>query len=164
MSPLVRTLVLSFALVVGLVAGCGGETASGPPDIVYGRDVCAECGMIISEARYAAAYRQPGEDALAFDDLVDMVTHGTRAGVLSQVDAWVHDYYSEEWINAGVAWYVDADIATPMGGGVVAFSSETDARAFADERGGRVLSWEELVAEVEADLSGATATVGGTEP
>jgi copper chaperone NosL len=165
MRALVRVAAALLTVVLATtIGGCGDESNSGPPDIEYGRDVCAECHMIISEARYAAAYREEGREAYAFDDIVDMVTHGTRARVLADVDAWVHDFLSEDWIEARTAWYVDADITTPMGGGVVAFEAEVDAQAFAEERGGQVLRWQELVAGVETEMSGATGTTGGTEP
>ena len=51
----------------------------GPPDIVYGRHICLECGMIISEERVAAAYEWEGEDRV-FDDIGDMLIHGKDAG------------------------------------------------------------------------------------
>ncbi len=156
--------VLLVTVLIGALGACAGESASGPPDIVYGRDVCEECHMIISEARYAAAYREEGQDAFAFDDIVDMVTHGTRAGALAGADAWVHDYHSEEWIDARAAWYVAAAVATPMGGGVVAFEAEGDAQTFADEKEGRLLRWDDLVADVEAGMSEATSTIGGSGP
>lgn len=139
-----RALLLLLAL--GLTA-CGGDDGAGrPPEIVYGRDVCTECGMIISEERFAAAYEVEGEDK-AFDDVGDMLAHGLRQGELgSETAAWVHDHDTSEWLDAATAWFVhDADIVTPMGHGIAAFSTRERATSFATEFGGEVMTWDDLL-------------------
>lgn len=138
---MIRLFAAAAALV--LVAACGGS-ASEPPVIEYGRDVCVDCGMIIEEPRFAAAYRAGGEERL-FDDIVDMVVYGVESGEIGSAAAWVHDYGTEEWVAAPDAVYVSGPIATPMGGGVVAFADEPAAAALAAEVGGETLAWDDLV-------------------
>ena len=41
---------------------------SQPPDILYRKDICSECGMIIREARCASLYDNPTGEARRFDD------------------------------------------------------------------------------------------------
>lgn len=152
-----RHLLLAGAGValMGLV-GCGGEDTDGPPEISYGRDVCDSCGMIISEPRFAAAYRTADGTARRFDDLGDMVATGLESGELEDGRAWVHDFGTEEWIEAPAAIYVLAvGFETPMSRGVVAFADQPAADAHATEVGGEVLSWDELV---------QVAREGGLEP
>ena len=64
-------LHISIALVL-VVSACGSTEVSTEPEIRYGRDVCVQCGMIASEAKFAATYRVDGED-FVFDDIGDLV-------------------------------------------------------------------------------------------
>ena len=62
-----------IALVLILIAACGSATAGGPPEINYGRDICIECGMIIEDPRFAAAYRLADGSEHKFDDLGGLI-------------------------------------------------------------------------------------------
>lgn len=148
---LALVLALALVLVTGVaVAGCGGdEAATGPPEIEYGRDVCTECHMIISEARYAAAARDADGEPFVFDDIGDMFTYAARTGIVDDGAFWVHDYDTEEWVDARTAWYVRSDLETPMGHGVVAFGAVEAAEAFAEGRDGEVLRWQDMIVEFE---------------
>lgn len=146
-AALAALLALSVSLTL-IGVGCSGEDTSGPPDIKYGRDVCEQCHMIISEPRYAAAYRNASGKAFKFDDIGDMVTHAVKAGESDGKRAWVHDYKTEEWIAAGDAWFVRSpDIQTPMGGGIIAFTKQNEAEQFVADEGGKLLRWSELIKE-----------------
>ncbi len=138
--------VALVAATTGLLGGCANESASGPPHIEFGRDVCDECHMIISEPRFAAAYRDAGGEPFVFDDISDMLANIAGGGQPADDMIWVHDYETEEWLDAPAAWYVSGQIATPMGGGIVAFAHEDEAQAFADEREGEILTWAEVTA------------------
>jgi copper chaperone NosL len=139
-SPLLVALTL-------LVAACASAEASGPPDIKYGRDICVNCGMIISEARFATAYRTPGGEEKKFDDLGDMVVYGIDSGELAQASGvWVHDFETEEWTEATSAFYVPTlAAATPMGHGILAFSDRERAEQFATDLDGEVIDWATVV-------------------
>jgi len=51
----VRLLVI-LTLSGLLLGACGGrQGALQPPEIYYGQDTCARCGMLISDPRFAAA-------------------------------------------------------------------------------------------------------------
>jgi copper chaperone NosL len=135
-------------LVLCLVASACADRAdaTGPPDIIYGRDLCIECGMLITEPRFAAAYRIDGE-ARPFDDIGGMLLYGAESGELSaaSVEVWVHDRDTGEWIAAGAAHYVIAEGAvTPMGYGVVAFIDPDRAKAYAAEHDTDIHSWTDL--------------------
>ncbi|MDJ0498410.1 MAG: nitrous oxide reductase accessory protein NosL [Acidimicrobiia bacterium] len=135
------------ALLAALVAGCSSPAAAnGPPEITYGRDICIECNMIISEPRFAAAYRLNGGDAKAFDGIGEMVKHGRRTGDFADVAfAWVHDFDTEDWVLVDDAFFVvGRSIVTPMGHGIVAFATEAAAAEHADRLGGVVMMWKEV--------------------
>ncbi len=140
-----RITILLVALALATVA-CTPDTAEGgPPEIAYGRDLCMQCGMIISEVRYAAAYRLADGTERVFDDLGGLLTYGTEHAELDTADVWVHDVDTEEWIPASQAWYViTGDSRTPMGYGIVAFADPARASAAAAELGTEPLSWTDL--------------------
>lgn len=146
-----RLSTVLCALIAVVAVACGGESKAGPPEIHYGRDACDQCHMIISEARYAAAYRDRNGDPFVFDDIGDMALHATKAGVADSMTAWVHDYNTEKWIEAKPAWYVRSSIQTPMGHGIVAFGTDAAAQEFAAEHDGTVLRWAELMRQDGGD-------------
>ena len=136
-----------LALGVALVsAACGAASAAtGPPDIVYGRDLCTECRMIIDDPRFAAAYRTLDGEERRFDDIGGLVLYGVESGELVSAAVWVHDYDSEAWLPADEAVFVVAErFPTPMGHGVLAFSDRGRATAFAAPIDGIVLDWAAL--------------------
>jgi copper chaperone NosL len=102
--------------------------------------------MIISEARYASAYRLANGEQRSFDDIGDMLayynTHDDEVAVF-----WVHDFNSLEWVRANDAYFVvGGELSTPMGHGLAAFSSEADAAAFAQSLDGAVHTFGDLLA------------------
>ena len=139
-----RTFI--FLVVLLLLGACQSQPdLSQPPEIVYGEDVCTECGMIISEARFASAYYTQDGEARRFDDIGGMLTHHVE----SQEDVaqfWVHDYETEVWIVAEEAFYVSSEeLHTPMGFGVVAFSDQVRAQNFAGQSQAMVMSFDGLM-------------------
>jgi copper chaperone NosL len=137
-------------LAAALLAGCAqGIAELQPPEIHYGQDLCAECNMIISDPRFAAAYAHeisPGRyEQLAFDDVGNMLHHASKHPE-HQIAGWyVHDYRTEEWLDATAAYYVvGGAIQTPMGYGIAACADQQEAQKMAAEIGGEVLTWETL--------------------
>ena len=146
-------LLTAFCLVL---SACSPKSAEPrPPEIAYGQDMCDACGMIISDAKFAAATLLTGGEALKFDDIGEMVTYHMDHPE-AQVKAWfVHDYPSEAWLRGETAFFVLSDqLQTPMGGGVAAFEKRSDAEAFAAEKDGQVLTLDELRVEVHMQVHG----------
>ncbi len=133
-----------------LLGGCASqEDPNTPPAIRYGEDVCTSCGMIISDQSHAAAYRTASGEVRLFDDVGEMVLYH-RAHREAVVAFFVHDYQSQAWLRAEKAYYVASqNLRTPMGLGIVALTSETDARSLADRLGGQVLTFGELLERPE---------------
>ena len=149
---MVRPIILyALFLLLALTACARGDTEPAPPEIRYGEDLCDECNMIISDARFAAGYAyevSPGRyESKAFDDIGDMLVHAEKQ-TGDKVSAWyVHDYATEEWTDATEAVYVvSPDLPTPMGYGILAFSDPAAAQQAAAEAGAELLSWDELLA------------------
>lgn len=161
-------LLLALAL---LAAGCAQGTAEiKPPEIRYGEDVCAECVMIISDPRFAAAYTYevgPGRyDNALFDDIGDMLIYADKHPEHQVVAWWVHDYDSKEWLDGQKAVYVFSNsLQTPMAQGTAAFATQQAALRLADELQGELLDWNGLQERHQAGQlmveSGAAMQAGG---
>ncbi len=146
----VRWFVL--ALTVLIVAACGQPPRPEPAKIRFGETMCTECGMIISQPKFAASLAYAESEgrfkSLAFDDIGDMIGYLQKHAELIPVGTWVHDYDSEEWIDANAAFFVESSaIKSPMGHGIAAFGTEEAANAFAAEVDGVVWDWGHLRVE-----------------
>jgi copper chaperone NosL len=137
--------VLAGCLSLAVLSACTPQPSEpSPPEIIYGQDVCDACGMIISQARFAAAAALENGETLKFDDIGDMLHYQASHPDL-EVAAWfVHDHPSETWLPAAEASYVVSPaIASPMGHALAAFADPAEAASFAVEVEGQVLTWEE---------------------
>jgi len=141
--------VLGGALAMMALAACGGSDANGPPTVHYDDSVCARCGMILSDERFAAATivaDDRGEPMpLLFDDSNCQAGHEKDKPGLAIIARWVHDHGTREWIDARRALFVySPELRTPMASHVAAFGTLDAARKAAENLGGRVVSFEEL--------------------
>ena len=132
--PLARIRSLLTILLVS--AACGSHSEA-PPEIVVDRTACSHCTMLISEPRYAAAYRAPGGEAKVFDDIACLL-EAARAEAISELRFWFRDGNDGEWIDGETAVFVASpEFRTPMGGGIIAYrdraGAETAARTFRGE-------------------------------
>jgi copper chaperone NosL len=127
--------VKKLAVAVALAISACARSSGGPPEIHYGRDACARCGMIVSEERFASGYVAPGGETVAFDDLGEFLALVSMDSALA-AKSYVHDAQDGRWLRATQAVFVKLPgLATPMGSGYAAFSSEAGAREFARRRG-----------------------------
>ena len=72
----VGKLILFFLILSVAAVACGGAADDGviePPEIRYGEDICEVCGMIISEARFAAACVTTDGEGHPFDGIGEML-------------------------------------------------------------------------------------------
>ncbi|MGW8317946.1 MAG: nitrous oxide reductase accessory protein NosL [Candidatus Promineifilaceae bacterium] len=146
--PRRATIAWLFLALVTLLAfsACRSEPeVDTPPEIRYGEDTCDRCQMIINEARYASAYVTADGQTRRFDDIGGMVAFSDETG--ENVSAyWVHDYDSESWLKADQSLFVmSVQEPTPMGFGIVAFSSRERAESWASEHSGMVMTFAELI-------------------
>ena len=144
-----RVVIASALLTPLLLVGCGGQPASaGPPEIAFGRDTCARCGMIISDQRFAAALTSDAAEAVLFDDAGEMLMTVAEDGV-GTWRAWAQDRNDGGWFDAKTSVFARGDAQlTPMGTGIVAFGTREAADTFVAEHGGTVLSWDDALASL----------------
>jgi len=114
MKQTVAALIL--LLTVALAACTGAAAAEGSPDIKYGRDICVQCGMIISEENLAAAYTVDDGTEKIFDDLGGLLLHQRATGdTLDPEHTWVHDFETAELVDVANAYFVATlSVSTPI--------------------------------------------------
>lgn len=102
--------------------------------------------MVISEARFAAAFTGPEGQVKTFDDLGCLLQAlAEMPGPATPPTLWGHDYASEAWLNLADATFVyQPDLITPMGSGLAAFASPAAAQAFAESGGGQAAPFDEV--------------------
>ncbi|HMO94649.1 MAG TPA: nitrous oxide reductase accessory protein NosL, partial [Tepidiformaceae bacterium] len=137
-------MVMSYQLLPS-----GGEKpGDGPPSIAYGSDTCAHCKMIISDARFAAAWRAPNGKTTRFDDIGCMTAMAAEGAPPAGTAFWVHSYLDESPLLADDATFVvTGTIATPMAYGIVAVATHSQASQLVTEAGGETTTWASLRAD-----------------
>lgn len=137
-----KRLVLVLSML--LLAGCS-QSVQAAPQIEYDRDVCDQCGMIISEPRFAATYRTTEGEDKKFDEIGGMLVMADLLGHFESADFWANDYNSEEPIPVNEAFFVrGGEVTSPMDFRIVAFDTQEAAHAFSASRGGTQHTWTEL--------------------
>lgn len=138
-------------LVALLLAACERAPLSGPPDVQLGRHECKACGMLVSEDRCSSALLVESHgrrDYFFYDDLgcmLDQEREGIDDAIV--IEAFARDYGARTWVSAKDATFLFADVAklqTPMGSGIVAYSTRADAEKAKVRFDGRTMGYAEL--------------------
>lgn len=135
-------------LLMMVLTACRDRAETSPAVIHYGEDVCDRCKMIISEKNFSSQYLLPRGEARKFDDVGCMIEylreHEDEREALTAV--YVRDFNTGEWIDGQQAFYFrGVDIKSPMGHGIISFSSEQSMHAYPAFEQGRALGgFEEL--------------------
>ena len=143
--------IIPFFLIFLLISCSSSNEDPHPPELMLGSDVCEECGMLVSDAKYAAATVVENGHTHKFDDLAEMFIFQAKHPE-DIVKVWfVHDYNTETWLRGETAYYVKStQIHSPMNYGVVAFETREAAEKFSAEVGGDVFTFEEIRTDVVA--------------
>ena len=100
--------------------------------------------MAISQRQFAAEVLDADENAVKFDDIGCMLRYLAN-GERKLAAVFVTDYANRQWLDAKAAVFVrGSKAATPMGGGILAFSDRARAEAATREFGGSVVAFEQL--------------------
>ncbi|MFN8506069.1 MAG: nitrous oxide reductase accessory protein NosL [Dehalococcoidia bacterium] len=119
--------VVAGAAAAGYLALPGEEAPTGDPRIRYGGEPCARCGMIISDERFAAAWRA-GREETHFDDIGCMVAMFRQHHPAGEVTYFVRDYSRDAWLDATAAVFVRAPgVKSPMSYDIPAFATRDAA-------------------------------------
>jgi copper chaperone NosL len=145
-----RTLRSAVVLVAWLLAACTRV----PQPIQYGRDACDYCRMQISDPRYGAELVTAKGKVHTFDSIECLAAYylagDDRATTRS---VWVSDFARPGTLVPGeTAHYLRAaGPSSPMGKGLMAFSSTADTAALHRSYGEVPLRWIDVLALVERE-------------
>lgn len=133
-----------IALVVSFITvGCGSRD-DGAPRIRYGEETCDRCRMIISEKRFAAAYRTKTGEWRKFDDLGCAILH-LDALKEAATQFWGYDFEESGWLDARQAFLVRSpDLITPMGYGIAVLPTAVKASALVEKVNGQLVTFDQL--------------------
>ena len=124
----------------------GEKIPTGYPVIRYGEETCARCRMVISNAKFAAAWRQTDGSEEHFDDIGCMVLLNRDRHIGVDVQFWVHDFESEQWLDAVSCLYeISSETHSPMGYGISATSMNASPNATsATATNSKIVDWSAL--------------------
>lgn len=140
MASLTALIRRPLALIALGLAACSPD--GGPHPIVYDREPCAHCRMLISEPRFAAQLETKDGEVQSFDDPGCLFAGlATRAPDVRAL--WFHHVREDRWLDAEHVAF-EAGEHTPMGYGLGAVDAGAPgalsldvARARIAERGAR---------------------------
>lgn len=134
-------------LLLTSLAACA---ARGPVALRWGEEGCRHCHMTLADRRYGAEVVTRTGKAFAFDDAGCAALFLAEGGVAEQDvgEVWVVDAAKPATLISalGARFVRSAEIATPMGSGVLATADPVQADSFATATHGRSLGWPELMA------------------
>jgi copper chaperone NosL len=148
MTVTMKRLAPALALLALLLAAC----SRGPDVVHWGVEECSHCQMMITDERFAGQVVDRRGKTYKFDALECMADWVNR-GVVAAADfhsVWVSDG-PEGWTRVEDAAFLHSDeVRSPMGGGYIAFADAGAAERMQAEVGGRLMTWEEVLARVAA--------------
>ncbi|MCC6381683.1 MAG: nitrous oxide reductase accessory protein NosL [Dehalococcoidia bacterium] len=107
--------------------------------------------MLISDERFAAAWRGPGGDEQHFDDVGCLVSHYRAHDPGANARLFVRDFGGERWLDGRTAVFVSAPgVKSPMSYNVAAFASAEAARTTLGTRtAGTIQDWVVLLRDLQ---------------
>lgn len=120
---------LFFLVNLLALSACSEAPQTGPVDVRFDRDICERCRMVLSDPRFSAQVRYVANNRSGvskFDDIGCAVVwlQENKLQNDKQVEIWVTDYQTRDWIDARKATYVKVG-TTPMEYGLAATADST---------------------------------------
>jgi copper chaperone NosL len=154
---MIRTTAI--LVVAAILLGCSRRQADlTPPELQLGQIDCAQCGMTVSDDRYAAAaiVETSAGDRLTkiFDDVGCLAAYEREQHDGTVLARYVKDYNTRAWLKADQAFYVRArSIQSPMGYGLLATADTDAAHTIAGNKNGKVTRFLDIQAAPAAAAS-----------
>ena len=112
-------------------------------------DTCDFCKMTIADGKYAAEVITEKGRVYKFDDFMCMIHYGKENSNTKMTTYYVNDYTQDNvLIAAETAFFLsEGTIQSPMRGGIIAFSSENDAKEFEIKLKAKPVTWEAVISK-----------------
>jgi copper chaperone NosL len=107
-------------------------------------DTCDFCKMTIADGKYAAEVISEKGRVFKFDDIMCMIHYGKENSNTKMTAHYVNDYTQDNvLIPAKTAFFLSGGtVQSPMRGGIIAFSSENEAKEFGIKLKAKPVTWE----------------------
>jgi hypothetical protein len=136
--------ILLLPVTLLALGACGAQPTSGPGEVVWDRDICERCQMLISDRRFAAQLRTSHDHRLHyFDDIGCAVMWIEEQGIeTSQLEElWVASPQGEGWADGFSARY-RGNLRTAMDYGFAAAETSEEETISFDEVRRRIVESE----------------------
>ena len=135
-----------FLLLSITVFSCANDKAV---PIKLNADNCDFCGMSIADGKFAAEVITEKGRAYKFDDISCMMNYCKENSNTKMGAYFVNDFAQDNvLIPTNTAFFLSGGtIQSPMRGGIIAFSKETDAKEFGIKLNAQSLSWEAILSK-----------------
>lgn len=136
--------VLLFFLSLSFLS-CSNNTKAVP--IKLNVDNCDFCKMSIADGKYGAEVLTEKGRTYKFDDIMCMMKYCKENSNTKISWYYVHDFAKDNvLIPALTAHFISGGtIQSPMRGGIIAFSSEKDAKEFGTKFGAKLITWDAIL-------------------
>ena len=106
-------------------------------------DTCDFCKMTIADGKYAAEVISEKGRVFKFDDIMCMIHYGKENANTKMAAHYVNDYTQDNvLIPAKTAFFLSGGtVQSPMRGGIIAFSSENEAKEFGIKLKAKPVTW-----------------------
>ncbi len=106
-------------------------------------ETCDFCKMTIADGKYAAEVISEKGRVFKFDDIMCMIHYGKENANTKMAAHYVNDYTQDNvLIPAKTAFFLsEGTIQSPMRGGIIAFSSENEAKEFGIKLKAKPVTW-----------------------
>jgi copper chaperone NosL len=136
--------VLLFLLSLSFLS-CSNNTKAVP--IKLNVDNCDFCKMSIADGKYGAEVLTEKGRTYKFDDIMCMMNYCKENSNTKISAYYVHDFIQDNvLIPVTTAHFISGStIESPMRGGIVAFSSEKDAKEFGTKLNAELITWNAIL-------------------
>lgn len=142
---IITAAILAISSIL-TVSSCNRTEQTGPPTIMLGDSTCNQCGMIISDERFATStilQSERGRKALLFDDFNCQQIFERKSPALNITNRWSRDYLSLDWAETEAGWFVNSSqIRSPMASGMAFFQLHSDAEVLSNSMSGEIMDFE----------------------
>ncbi|MBA9075682.1 MULTISPECIES: nitrous oxide reductase accessory protein NosL [Rufibacter] len=141
--------LIFFMVLIGLLQSCAVESKPIP----YGATNCAHCNMTVADNRFGAELVNDKGKPFFFDSAECLMAYLNENAAEGEKAAFVlvTDFTKPtELVDARNGFFLQSkNLPSPMGMNLVAVANEATATQLQQEKGGRILSWQQVLQAVK---------------
>ena len=138
--------VISIIVSLLLFSSCVSNEAQ---PIKINIDSCDFCKMSIADGKYGAEIITKKGRAYKFDDISCMVNY-CKENTTTKIGAYYLNDFAQDniLIQAETAFFISGgDIQSPMNGGIIGFSKESEAKEFKTKLNAKSINWNAIISK-----------------